>query len=35
MEEVLFFQFFEKMKPFKEKFVTTKFEKHEISFLFM
>jgi len=29
MEEVLFFQFFEKMKPFREKFVMTKFEEHK------
>jgi len=35
MEEVLFFQFFEKMKPFGQKFVMTKFEEHKISFLFM
>ena len=35
MEEVLFFQFFEEMKPFREKFVVTKFEDHKISFLFM
>ena len=34
MEEVLFFQFFEKMKNFREKFVMTKFEEHEISFFF-
>ena len=35
MEEVLFFQFFEKMKPFREKFVMIKFEEYEISFLFV
>ena len=34
-EEVLFFQFFEKMKPFREKFVMAKFEKYKISFLLM
>ena len=34
-EEVLFFQFFEKMKPFREKFAMTKFEEHKISSLFM
>ena len=34
MEEVSFFQFFEKMKPFSEKFVITKFEEHKISFFF-
>ena len=35
MEEVLFFQFFEKMRPFRKKFVMTKFEEHKISFLFI
>jgi len=35
MEEVLFFQVFEKMKLVREKFVMTKVEEHEIFSFFM